>query len=119
MAESTDLPDRLPAPNAGVEVVAFPGALVAFDVRNRTAHELVGTPAVVFDACCDGVLTSQLIDEFVMAGTGARDHVAALVGSVLVDLGELGLLEGTSAPEPPPCLGCAEASTGRFRRRGR
>lgn len=119
MAESTDLPDRLPAINAGVEVVAFPGALVAFDVRNRTAHELVGTPAVVFDACREQLRTTQLVDEFVEAGIGVRDHVVGLIGSVLADLAGLGLLEGCSAPQPPPCLGCAEASTGRFRRRGR
>lgn len=119
MAEPPVARDRLPAPNTSVEVAVFPGALVVFDVRNRMAHELVGAPAVVFDACGERLDVATVFDELVAAGVGDRAEVAALVDSILADLAELGLLEGCDAPSPPPCAGCTAEPERRWWRRGR
>lgn len=116
MVESVTLPEHLPAPNAEVEVASFPGAFVAFDVRNHMAHELLGTPAVVFDACCERLATAELVAELVEADVGDEDEMRRLVADVLADLAGLGLLEGCAAPVPPPCIECG---AGEPRRRAR
>jgi hypothetical protein len=116
---STALPDRLPGRHPDVEVVAFPGAIVVFDIRNRMAHELRGTPAAIFDACCERASASAFTEELVAEGTGDAEEVRALLSSALADFAELGLLEGCEAPTPPPCLECGGEPAGRWRRRGR
>ena len=116
---TTALPDRLPGRHPDVEVVSFPGAIVVFDIRNRMAHELLGTPAAIFDACCDGAMTATFVDELVADGVGNADEVRGLLTTALADFADLGLLEGCEAPTPPPCLECAGEPAGRWRRRGR
>ena len=119
MADSYALPDRLPARlparHPDLEVAAFPSAIVVFDVRNRMAHELVGTPAAVFDACSERVETSSVIVELVAGGVGDPVEARALVASVLTDLANLGLLEGCEAPTPPPCIECGAGQMERRR----
>jgi len=119
MGEPDVIPDRLPARHPEVEVAVFPGAIVVFDPRNRMAHELVGAPAAVFDACCEQTEGRAAIDELVVGGLGTHAEVTEVVQSVLRDLAELGLLEGCDAPTPPPCIECDRESTGWRRRRGR
>ena len=116
---ATALPDRLPGRHPDVEVVAYPGAIVVFDIRNRMAHELRGTPAAIFDACCERAATVEFADELVADGVGGIDEVSELLITALADFADLGLLEGCEAPTPPPCLECGGEPVGRWRRRGR
>lgn len=119
MGESGVIPDRLPARNPEVEVALFPGAIVVFDLRNRMAHELVGPPAAVFDACCEQADRTAVVAELVAGGVADEDGATEVVQAVLRDLAELGLLEGCDAPTPPPCIECDRDSPSRWRRRGR
>lgn len=100
------MPDRLPRPHPDVEVASLVNGIVAFDPRNTMAHELLGTPAVVLDACVEGLATAAIIDELVAAGVGDDASVRGLIAAVLADLADLGLLEGCAAPVPPPCIEC-------------
>ena len=108
MSDATVLPEVLPACHPGLEVVEFDNAMVIFDVRNRMSHELIGTPAAVFDGCRDSLTSRALIDELITAGVGDEEHVSELLSEALDDLARLGLLAGHDAPAPPPCIGCME-----------
>lgn len=119
MSVVRQLPDRLPGCNPAVEVVTFPGAIVVFDIRNRMAHELLGTPAAIFDACREAASTPELVAEFVGLGVGNSEAVHDLLAAALADFAQLGLLEGCEAPQPPPCIECGAEPSGRWRRRGR
>lgn len=112
------LPEVLPAQSLEIEIADFDVEIVVYDPRVKIVHLLTHATALVFDSC-DGVTTSQaLIAEFVDAGAGEPDEVAALIELSLAELSALGLLDGSEPSMPPPCLGCESetSSRGRFRR---
>jgi hypothetical protein len=117
MSAIAELPEVLPDRNSDVEVAAFDTEFVVFDPRNRMAHRLEGQHALVFDACDGSTRTAALLAELHEAGAGDVDEVRAMLTERLAELADLGLLVGTDAPPPPPCLGCGGARTEPRRRR--
>jgi hypothetical protein len=105
-----DLPEVLPARHPDLEVAEFETEFVVFDAANRMVHHLEGVQALVFDAC-DGMTSAESIGgELAAAGLGGR------FADAFSELVALGLLEGTTPVEPPPCLGCGNP-TSKSRRR--
>ena len=111
------LPRVLPRWHVDLLVAEFDTEYVVFDARSRMVHRIAGRHSLVFNACDGETNSDDLVTELIEAGLGSTDDVRDIVATALTDLANLGLLEGTVAPTPPPCIGCGAEANKRRRRR--
>lgn len=114
---TTDPSAALPRTHPDLEVAAFDDGVVVYDDRNHMSHQLVGLHAALFDACSNRITRAQFEHELVEADPSQRHTAHDAVTRALTDLDLFGLLDGSEAPEAPPCLGCPEQPVVRIRRR--
>ena len=112
----TDRHHVMPRRTRHVEVADFGTEFVVFDPRNRMAHHVSGWPAVVFDACDGTTAVAELAAEATDYWHGDIDEARERIEEVVRGFEHLGILEGTDAMAPPPCIGCPPAAIAGRRR---
>ena len=117
MGPVTESAPLLPRRSGLVDVAEFDEGFVVYDARTGQVHVLAPQSALVLDSCDGETAVGELVDEMVDAGAGTHDDIEPLVSSIVESFEQLGLLEGTRPPQPPPCIGCASDNTERRRRR--
>lgn len=110
-----ELPDVMPARQPGFEIAEFSTALVVFESSAGRAHLLHDPYARLFMAC-DGIRpTGAVVAEFVEAGLGSESEVRSLIGSLLGELDQMGVVDVAAKVEPASQADDDEVTPARIR----